>query len=66
MTTFHLTMATLEQAYAYARYFAEKRDVSAALFGLLFLIVCIAPALLWDIVRLVTAASPKVSFRASP
>lgn len=52
MRAFPLSMATLEQVYAYALYAMEKRDLGVAIFGVLFGLVCIAPALLIDIVLL--------------
>jgi hypothetical protein len=52
MLIFPAVAATIEQALAYARYFAEKRDLGAALFGVLFLAVCIVPAVLLDLLRL--------------
>lgn len=52
MTLFHVTAATLQQAYAYYRYAWEKRDPRVALLAVAVLLLCAVPALLIDLLTL--------------
>ena len=52
MVLFPFVDATVDLIVAYARYFAEKRDVRVVVWGLLFVAFCTVPALLIDLVRL--------------
>lgn len=62
MALFSVTTMVVEQSHAYARHFAESRDIAVAVWGLLFVLTCLLPALFLDIfflpVRILSRISP--------
>lgn len=62
---FPLLAAAIDQTASYARYVAETREVPALVWGVIFALLFVVPALILDLIRLPVKAYEAISGRTA-